>query len=122
VIAQIADRVMVLYAGRAVEIAPAAVLLDEPLHPYTRALLTTLPRLGHRRRRLPTIPGMVPPVGSQLHGCRFANRCPLADAHCRTREPSLDTLSTGHQVACYKAGADVPGTTEIDSNRRLGHA
>ncbi len=120
VIAQISDRVMVLYAGRVVEIVPTEDLLQQrSLHPYTRLLLTTLPRLGQRRRWLPTIPGTVPPLGSRMSGCRFANRCPLADAECLASEPLLQPVAAHHQVACYKIGTPLP---TIDAARRSIHA
>jgi oligopeptide/dipeptide ABC transporter ATP-binding protein len=102
VISQIADRVMVMYAGRAVETASSEVLLHEPLHPYTRALLETLPRLGERRAELPAIPGTVPPPGSQLQGCAFARRCVRSDDRCRVIEPDLVAYTRKHRVACIK--------------------
>jgi oligopeptide/dipeptide ABC transporter ATP-binding protein len=103
VVAAVAHDVMVMYAGRAVEIAPAAEIFRRPLHPYTRALLETLPRLGARRARLPSIPGTVPAAGTALSGCRFAERCPLADAACRAEEPRLAERGGGRHVACFKA-------------------
>lgn len=102
VISQIADRVMVMYAGRAVETASAEVLLHEPLHPYTQALLETLPRLGERRDKLPAIPGTVPMLGSHLKGCSFAERCKGSDDHCQMSVPDLTAYTRGHDVACIK--------------------
>jgi peptide/nickel transport system ATP-binding protein len=105
VVSELADEIIVMYAGRIVEQAPAATLFATPLHPYTRGLIATLPELGTRQARLPTIPGGVPdPVGGPA-GCRFADRCPLADTHCRTSLPALETIATGHSVACFKAAA-----------------
>ena len=103
VISQIADRVMVMYAGRAVETAANEVLLHKPLHPYTQALLDTLPRLGERRAKLPAIAGSVPPLGMQLSGCSFADRCSYTQPHCRADEPQLTLHSQHHQVACLRA-------------------
>ena len=103
VVASIAEEVMVMYAGRAVERAPAAAIFADPLHPYTKALLATLPRLGARRDVLPSIPGSVPPAGFALPGCRFAPRCPLADQDCRAAEPELTARAGGRAVACFKA-------------------
>jgi oligopeptide/dipeptide ABC transporter ATP-binding protein len=105
VVSELADEIIVMYAGRIVEQAPAATLFATPLHPYTRGLIATLPDLGARQARLPTIPGGVPdPVGGPA-GCRFADRCPLADQHCRTSLPALETIATGHSVSCFKATA-----------------
>jgi oligopeptide/dipeptide ABC transporter ATP-binding protein len=103
VVASISHDVMVMYAGRAVEIASSEEIFRRPLHPYTQALLETLPRLGARRDALPSIQGTVPDAGQAMTGCRFADRCPRADAGCRTAEPPLAFLGGGRHVACYKA-------------------
>ncbi|MFQ5939899.1 MAG: ABC transporter ATP-binding protein, partial [Alphaproteobacteria bacterium] len=103
VISEVADEVMVMYAGRVVERAPAQALLANPLHPYTRALMDTVPQLG-RRRRPAAIPGAVPDPLSLPRGCRFSDRCPLAGAECREAEPELLDEGGGHRVACFKAG------------------
>jgi len=103
VISQVADRVMVMYAGNAVEIASAEVLMHEPHHPYTQALLATLPRLGSRRARLPVIEGSVPNPEARSSGCAYTPRCPLADTLCRTTVPPLEALSDSRAVACHKA-------------------
>jgi len=103
VVASIADAVMVMYAGRAVEHGPAAAVFGDPLHPYTRALLETLPRLGARRAVLPSIPGGVPAAGFAGAGCRFADRCPMADGDCRAADPALTWRADGRAVACFKA-------------------
>ncbi|MDX1604547.1 MAG: ABC transporter ATP-binding protein [Candidatus Competibacterales bacterium] len=116
VIAQIADRILVMYAGREVESAPAGQLLDAPRHPYTRALLATLPRIGECRHPLPTIAGRVPALHETVAGCRFSNRCPLADDGCRAAEPPLREERLEHHVACYKS-AQV-----VDAPERVGHA
>ena len=103
VIAEIADDVLVLYAGKIVESAPVAAIFADPQHPYTIGLLGSIPRLGEYRDRLATIEGSVPSPANQPKGCRFSPRCPFADAHCREQQPPLRTLGTGHQVACWKA-------------------
>ena len=100
VISEVADEIAVMYAGRIVERAPADSLFSAPRHPYTRALLETIPRLSHRRRRLPSIPGSVPEPGHLPKGCRYANRCPLAEAACREAEPALEIVAPGHWAAC----------------------
>jgi oligopeptide/dipeptide ABC transporter ATP-binding protein len=103
VLSEVADDIMVMYAGRVVERAPAAALFEAPRHPYTRGLIATLPQLGRRDRRLPAIEGTVPDARYRPSGCRFSDRCPLADAHCRATEPVLEELAPGHWVACHKA-------------------
>ena len=103
VISEMADEVMVMYAGRVVERAPADALLAHPLHPYTRGLIETLPRAGVGRERLPAIPGTVPDLGALPDGCRFSDRCPLADDGCRAAEPPLTGAPGGRWGACYKA-------------------
>ena len=101
VVSEIADEVLVMYAGRIVEAAPAAELFAHPRHPYTRGLLETLPARAPRRGRLPAIPGSVPDLACLTEGCRFADRCPWADGVCRDDEPEL-TLRNGRRVACWK--------------------
>ncbi len=102
VVSEVADDVVVMYAGRIVEAAPAADIFAAPRHPYTRGLIETLPRIGHRQRRLPAIAGMVPDPLALPRGCRFSDRCPLADEGCREAEPEL--TGNGHRAACFKAG------------------
>ena len=85
VIAEIADRVLVMYAGRIVEQAPVARLFDEPLHPYTRGLLDCVPSLEQDRQRLVAIPGTLPDPARRPPGCRFAPRCRYAIAGLRRR-------------------------------------
>jgi oligopeptide/dipeptide ABC transporter ATP-binding protein len=102
VVSEIAHEIIVMYAGRIVERAPADGLFEAPLHPYTRGLIATLPDPGRRVERLPVIPGGVPDM-DVVQGCRFADRCPLGDASCRLAEPPLEELLPGHFVACFKA-------------------
>jgi peptide/nickel transport system ATP-binding protein len=104
VVADMADRVLVMYAGRIVETAPVEGLFASPRHPYTRLLLQSLPRLDHEpKARLPIIEGTVPGAGAWPAGCRFAPRCPLATARCREVEPELSLLGDGRAVACWHA-------------------
>ncbi len=103
VISEIADEVAVMYAGRIVEQGATPVILAAPRHPYTRALIDTVPRIGARARRLPAIRGAVPDPLALPPGCPFSDRCPLADAACRAAEPALVELGDGHRVACFKA-------------------
>lgn len=104
VVADICDRIAVMYAGRFVETGPTADILSRPKHPYTRGLLSALPDLEGPRRRLDSIPGMVPPPGSARAGCCFAPRCNHATALCRRDVPPLFPASSCGQVACWHAG------------------
>jgi peptide/nickel transport system ATP-binding protein len=100
VIAEIADDVLVMYAGRVVEQADVATLFRTPLHPYTRGLLASTPRLQRApKSRLATIPGMVPALNELPAGCRFGNRCERATPACAV-EPPLTDVGVGHRVAC----------------------
>jgi peptide/nickel transport system ATP-binding protein len=105
IVAEIADEVAVMYAGRIVEHASVYELFERPLHPYTRGLLAARPKLeGDRKAPLQTIPGMVPALSDLPHGCRFRERCPLAEAICAERDPALVQIGTsGRQVACHVA-------------------
>ncbi len=105
VVSEIAHDIIVMYAGRIVERAPAEVLFANPMHPYTKGLIATLPDPGHRVPRLPVIPGGVPDLDAGTTGCRFADRCARADAACRIAEPAATEPEPGHFVACFKATA-----------------
>jgi len=111
-VAQIADRVAVMYASKIVEMAGVESLFAEPLHPYTQGLFRSLPRLGRRGDRLEVIPGTVPDPRQFPSGCKFHPRCPLGrdDQRCQTCQPQLRELRRGHWVACWKAsGYDQAG-------------
>ena len=103
-VAELARRAAVMYAGRIVEIAPVAELFRLPLHPYTAGLLASVPRLGARVDRLPAIPGTVPGLGRRPPGCRFVSRCLLAQDICRQVEPALEDKGDGRLCACHFAG------------------
>ena len=103
VIAEVADQVLVMYAGQIVESADVADLFADPQHPYTIGLLGSIPRLDVDRERLATIEGTVPSPNNQPKGCRFAPRCPFADRRCRQEPPPFREVASGHQVACWKA-------------------
>jgi oligopeptide/dipeptide ABC transporter ATP-binding protein len=101
VVAGLADRVVVMYAGRVVEMAPAQEIFDSPAHPYTAALLASVPRIaGEQFDRLPAIEGQPPRPQDHLPGCSFAPRCPQARETCRATEPSARTSDT-RTVACH---------------------
>src|SRR6266436_561068 len=107
VVAEIAERVMVMYAGRKVEEAKLADLFRAPRHPYTQGLLASVPRLGSSfagaDARLAEIPGVVPSLNKRIAGCVFASRCALARDLCRQVAPALEEKATGHVVACHFA-------------------
>jgi oligopeptide/dipeptide ABC transporter ATP-binding protein len=108
VVSEIADDIAVMYAGRIVEHAAASEVLGAPRHPYTRALIDTVPRIGARLHRLPAIGGQVPHPLALPPGCAFSDRCPLADAACRAAEPPLADTGGGHLVACVKVEESPP--------------
>jgi oligopeptide/dipeptide ABC transporter ATP-binding protein len=101
VIAEIAQRVVVMYAGKVVEEADTAALFRRRLHPYTEGLLNSIPRLDDDQTSLPVIKGMVPNPLRMPSGCRFHPRCPLVRDICRAKEPALSAVETGHSVACW---------------------
>jgi oligopeptide/dipeptide ABC transporter ATP-binding protein len=105
IVGDMADRVAVMYAGQIVELAPAQGLLRKPLHPYTKALMGSVPRLNQGAPRLSAIPGNVPRIGNYPPGCRFYPRCPTARDECATRMPELIEIEPGRWVRCLYAGA-----------------
>ncbi len=100
IVGDLADRVAVMYAGQVVELATAQELLRRPLHPYTRALMRSVPELGRAVPRLTAIPGTVPGSGRWPAGCRFAPRCPIAKPECSVKMPGLSEPEPGRQVRC----------------------
>jgi oligopeptide/dipeptide ABC transporter ATP-binding protein len=103
VVARMCDRVAVMYAGRIVEQATAAELFRSPRHPYTRALLASLPRMEGSIEELRPIDGQPPDLSALPPGCYFAPRCPLADARCHLEYPVLESKNATHRVACWYA-------------------
>jgi oligopeptide/dipeptide ABC transporter ATP-binding protein len=100
IVGDLADRVAVMYAGQVVELAPARDLLRRPLHPYTRALMRSVPELGRAVPRLTAIPGTVPGLGNWPKGCRFAPRCSIAKRECSEKLPELVEVEAGRWVRC----------------------
>lgn len=110
VVAEVADRVVVMYAGRKVEEASVADLFRAPRHPYTRGLMGAVPRLGAAEHgetgRLAEIPGMVPSLKQRIEGCVFAGRCPQVAEICRKAAPALEPKGPAHLAACHFAPKD----------------
>jgi oligopeptide/dipeptide ABC transporter ATP-binding protein len=103
IVGDIADRVAVMYAGQIVELAPARELLRRPLHPYTKALMNSVPKLNGEATRLSAIPGSVPRIGDFPPGCRFYPRCPSAQPECATTMPELVEVEPKRWVRCLYA-------------------
>ena len=110
VVAEVAERVMVMYAGRKVEEAPVAELFRSPRHPYTRGLLSAVPKLGSSlaatQTRLAEIPGVVPSLKQRIAGCVFASRCAFARDLCRRVAPALEMKAPAHFAACHFAAKE----------------
>jgi len=104
VLAQVADSITVMYAGRLAEKASTDTIVNEPLHPYTQALIASFPEVGvrHDQTTLTGIPGRPPSLADPPAGCRFRDRCPFAFAKC-TQTPPFEEIRPGHHVACWKA-------------------
>ncbi len=102
VVAKMCDRVAVMYAGRIVESGPVRKVFNNPAHPYTQALIASVPKMKVQVDRLHTIEGQPPEFSDMPQGCRFAPRCALADDHCRTAYPPTYTVGTEHTANCWK--------------------
>ena len=108
VVAEMCQRVVVMYAGRKVEEGPVGEIFARPLHPYTRGLLGSVPKLGSSlvdggRSKLAEIPGLVPSLRQRIVGCAFAGRCSMATELCGRVTPAIETKATDHLVACHYA-------------------
>jgi peptide/nickel transport system ATP-binding protein len=103
VVSQICHSVKVMYLGQIVEEAKTDRLFAEPLHPYTKGLLASIPHLGvEKGKKLPTIPGTVPPLSKVPEGCHFCTRCSEATKQCRSEQPPSVEVQPGHFVKCWK--------------------
>lgn len=106
VVAEMADHVMVMYAGKSVEYGTAEDIFDHPAHPYTAGLLNSIPRLGSgQKEHLYTIEGTVPGLDEMPDGCRFCTRCQYADNRCRKEDPGM-RAANGHMVRCFRYGKE----------------
>jgi peptide/nickel transport system ATP-binding protein/oligopeptide transport system ATP-binding protein len=102
VIAEVSDRVAVMYAGKVVEYTDVDTLFEDPKHPYTWGLMNSIPKLDKDVDRLEAIPGSVPSPLNFPEGCKFNTRCPLAEGKCFTDEPPLEEAAEGHKVRCWR--------------------
>ena len=114
VVAEVADEVVVMYAGRVVERAPVQALFDQPQHPYTVGLLGSIPRLDVERTRLASIEGQVPSPLRLPAGCNFADRCPFVISKCRAQPPPLLEVGAQHLSACWRAPLDPQRLLALD--------
>ncbi len=112
VVAETAQRVVVMYAGQVAETRPVGALFERPRHPYTGALLDALPERALGKRRLPTIPGMVPGIADRPAGCLFSPRCRFADARCRAERPALFDVDDGRARCFYPLPDGHPAAVE----------
>ena len=114
ILAQIADSITIMYAGRLAEKASTATITEAPLHPYTQALIASLPEVGvrHEDTMLTGIPGRPPSLVNPPSGCRFRDRCPFAFDKC-AETPPFEEILPGHQVACWKVSQEHRGGTRV---------
>ena len=117
VVAEMAERVIVMYAGKVMEEAPVRELFKHPAHPYTRGLLASIPRLDVTENELHVIPGNVPTLGNIPAGCRFHPRCEFASAICTTLSPELRAAGEKHRVACWLGTPEMTGPGGKDTPR-----
>jgi peptide/nickel transport system ATP-binding protein len=106
VVAELCDKVAVMYAGQVVEYSSTEALFSHPKHPYTNGLLSSLPKLYEDQDELQTMPGSVPSPYDMPKGCHFSPRCPLATAQCHEEEPQLHSLKDGSQIRCFLYNAE----------------
>ena len=117
IVAQMADRVAVMYAGEIVEVAPREAFFRAPQHPYAQKLFAALPSATQRAGPLAQIPGQVPALTQAFAGCRFAERCELAFERCRREAPQLIALQARHEVRCHLSSAPLQNRTDAEVPR-----
>ena len=101
IVAEVADRIAVMYAGKLVEVADTIALYDKPLHPYTQGLLNSIPNIRLEEQKLEIMPGSPPDLIEPPSGCNFHPRCPRAMDKCSQAEPPMKEIESGHRVACW---------------------
>ena len=111
-VAEVADRIAVMYAGEVVEWGDVFEIFEQPMHPYTRLLMQALPRRTKKEGRLQTIDGSVPRILDQKPGCRFANRCPMASERCFAQTPEAAMVSPTHGCRCFAVGGEEAQTCQ----------
>ncbi len=109
VVAEIADRVIILYSGRKVEEGPIGTIFSRPLHPYTIGLMKAVPNVDEDDFDIQPIPGTFPNITEEIGGCRFHPRCPSATGRCRQEIPEEITVEPGHTVSCHKVAEELAG-------------
>jgi peptide/nickel transport system ATP-binding protein len=121
VVAEMCDRVLVMYAGQVVEEADVVTLFTEPKHPYTLGLLQSIPQLHKKVSRLPSIPGQVPALSKMPQGCRFAPRCTHVMDKCLSQNPELISLKDGHKCRCwlYEKGGSIHGAGQPAGSKKF---
>jgi len=102
IVARMCDRVAVMYAGRIVEQGPVRQVFRQPSHPYTQALIGSVPRMDTKVEQLTAIDGQPPPLDHLPVGCRFADRCAYTESRCTTHYPSMSTVGADHMAACWR--------------------
>ena len=120
VVAKMAHRVAVMYAGQLVEIAGRERFFSEPQHPYARKLFESLPGTNKRGTALAVIPGQVPPLTAEFRGCRFAERCEFAFERCRTETPGWTKIAAGHRVRCHLRERERAGPLRFEAHGAPG--
>lgn len=103
VVADAADNIVVMYAGKSMEIGPKETIFNNPCHPYTHGLIRSIPQLDTKEKRLYSIQGMVPDIRNFPPGCRFCTRCTMAQEECRQKEPPFVEIAAKHFVRCHRA-------------------
>ncbi|WP_027724030.1 ABC transporter ATP-binding protein [Tuberibacillus calidus] len=115
VVAEVADRVIVMYAGEVVEEGDVETIFNDPQHPYTQGLLASVPNVDREQEELTAIPGSMPSLNEKIEGCRFHPRCPFATEKCKLQHPSM-TMIGNHKVRCWLKGGQV-SDDNINSQR-----